>query len=215
MTEYSGIYSSQEHASDLQPQVDGINEDGWLHFKIKIADGGEFDPVYGLRNVLLNDRTVYSTRSRMNVNILLEHISSLSSMRAAPFSLHEVCIRVPASGFTSPLKNGFIFACSAPVELKTFDDYDKIETGLLLGPHSNQSQQALPRVPSCVRTVLYFHLDRNATVFRYRFQNVVQDARYIYIKLLDSFGSHDNIDIEFIGFKGSIGKLSFPFGSLV
>ncbi|PJF18844.1 hypothetical protein PSACC_01347 [Paramicrosporidium saccamoebae] len=186
----------------------------WLGFDICESNGGEYSEEYRLGNILEDDRSVYCSRLKKNVNILMSHKSSLSSMRAAPFWLDELYIRVPAIGFTAPLKNGFIFVCTEDVPINTFDNYDEIDTTTLLDCNQESNGPALPLVPACVKTVLFFQFDRNATTFHYRFQSAVKDARYIFVKMLGSFGSRDNIDVEFVGFRGKDGKLSFPSADL-
>jgi hypothetical protein len=192
--------------------VDDKGGSPWLCLDIVEANGGEYSERYGMQNMLIDDQSVYSSQLRRNVNIILAHHSSSSRMRAPPFWLDEVYIRIPSTGFTAPLKNGFIFVCSDDVSISTFDHYDFIDTTRLLG--QGQGDRSLPLVPSCVKTVLFFQLDSKSHVFRYRFQAPIKNVRNIYIKLLDSFGNHDSIDVEFVGFRGRPGKLSFPCGSL-
>ncbi len=211
-----GPYERLSLAPLLRPlRVGGEGGRPWLAFEIWDSNGGEVTDEYRMSHVLNDDANTYCSRLKRNVNIIMTHKSALSEMRAAPFSLEEVCIRVPPSGFTSPLKNGFLFVCTEPLELSAFDHYDCIETTRLLEPDGTGSARALPMVPSCVKTVLYFQLDRSATTFNYKFQTPIPNSHYIFAKLLGSFGSRDNIDVQFIGFKGSTGRLCFPNAGLM
>ncbi len=204
-----------QHTSTLNLQhSDRTFESDWLDVVLCECDGGAASDGLGVLNVLRNDRSVYSTARDRNVNIILKHTSRLTSQQAVPFSLSEVCIRVPCDGFTAPLKNGFIFVCSENVLPSEFESYDHVNTTSLLCTTGRTSEIKLPQVPPSVRTVLYFNLDPNAVCFRYKFQSAVTDARYLFVKLLGSVGRGENIDVQFLGFKGSLGKLSFPCASI-
>lgn len=212
----TGPNYSQLAAEDIVV-TDANLSNSWLDFRLVDSNGGFYGDAFAIENILRDDETVYCSRLKRHVNIVLAHTSKQSPIRAPPFYLDEVSIRIPKAGFTSPLKNGFIFVCSTPTDLSMFDAYDTIDTNPLLTQEEdlpNNLTVALPMVPSCVRTVLFFQLDTNTAFFTYKFQTPIRDARFIFLKFLSSFGTQENVDVEFVGFKGREGKLSFPNGNL-
>lgn len=187
---------------------------GSLDMQTEFCDGGQYSEKFGVRNALADDDSVYSSESRKNVNVVLVRASKLSPVLPAPFTLTEVRVRIPAKGFTSPLRNGFLFICSRKIEVSDFDQYNFIPTNGLLNPEGG-SDRILPKVPPYVLTVLYFQLDRSMNEFTYRFSEPVRNCRYLLVKLLTSFGARDSIDVEYIGFQGFEEKLCFPEASLL
>lgn len=185
-----------------------------LEMQAAFCDGGQYSDKFGVRNALTDDDSVYSSEAGKNVNVILVRSSELSPVLPAPFTLTEVRVRIPAKGFTSPLRNGFLFICSRKIEVSDFDQYNFISTGGLLDPERG-SDRILPRVPPYVLTVLYFQLDRSMNEFTYRFSEPVRNCRYLLVKLLTSFGARDSIDVEYIGFQGVEEKLCFPEASLL
>lgn len=135
-------------------------------------------------------------------------------MNPAPFSLHEVQVRIPLRGFTSPLRNGFIFMCSEIPKISDFKRFDTVPTMGLLDVDP-VTHSPLPPVPKYVQSVLYFQLDHNTTKFCHPLKVPIRNLKYLCVKLLTSFGAKDSIDIEFIGFKGKDEKLGFPQAAIL
>lgn len=185
-----------------------------LVMKAEFCDGGQYSERFGVCNALVDDDSVYSSEAGNNVNVVLIRASSLSPILPAPCTLTEVRVRIPAKGFTSPLRNGFLFICSERIKVSDFDQYNFIPTSGLLSPEGS-SDKVLPRVPPYVLTVLYFQLDRSMNEFTYRFSEPIRRCRYLLVKLLTSFGARDSIDVEYIGFRGLEEKLCFPVASLL
>lgn len=83
----------------------GQVEPGKLKMEIVSCDGGIFQEHggnYGAENVLKNDRTVYCTKSN-RCNLVLRH------QGATVFSLKELIIKAPHSGYTAPVQEGMVF----------------------------------------------------------------------------------------------------------
>ncbi|KIW27226.1 uncharacterized protein PV07_06985 [Cladophialophora immunda] len=82
-------------------------EPGHLKMEIISCDGGEYsDPHMPInsypRNVLLDDTSVYCTKSN-KCNLLLKHIGGM------PFTLTEIIVKAPRAGYDAPIQNGLIF----------------------------------------------------------------------------------------------------------
>jgi hypothetical protein len=75
----------------------GQSEPGQLKMEVVSCDGGTFDNActHVAENILRDDTSVYCTRGN-RCNIVLQHQGSTA------FSLEELVIRAPASGYSSP-----------------------------------------------------------------------------------------------------------------
>jgi len=208
----------------LENREEKIDNDRCLKFALDIARGMNYLHKRNVLhldlkplNILVDNGSVFCSKAKRNVNMILSRKSPYSDMRAAPFSVNYIMIRTPSIGYSCPLKKGFIFICSDKVSLDTFDHYDDIDTSNLLDPL--QDRRTLPFVP-VVLMVLYFHFEAKSPIFLHHFHTPVKDARYIYVKFMESFDHSmgrfgsigNNIDVEFIGFAGNEGKLGFPSG---
>lgn len=191
------------------------SETPWLQMYVLNEDGGFQCSEYSVSNLLADNAEVYCTSKKCNVNVIMGFQPQYTSSRHNLFTISEVYIRIPRHDFTSPLKNGFLFVCSEEPCLNAFDEYDLIDSRRLLDDNLPPESKALPKVLPCVKTVLYFQLDPSSDIFTYRFQNPISGAKYLFFKFLGSFGSRENIDIEFIGIKGRPGPLTFPEASLL
>ncbi|CZR54637.1 uncharacterized protein PAC_04521 [Phialocephala subalpina] len=83
----------------------GQVEPGKLTMEIVSCDGGIFQEQagnYSAENVLRNDSTVYCTKSN-RCNLVLRH------QGATVFSLKELIIKAPHSGYTAPVQEGMVF----------------------------------------------------------------------------------------------------------
>ncbi len=71
---------------------------GTLKMELASCDGGTYEPVYetsGPENILLNDSSVYCTKSD-RCNLILKHRGE------APFCLKKLVIKAPKSGYDAP-----------------------------------------------------------------------------------------------------------------
>ena len=80
---------------------------GQLRMEIITCDGGEYsDPNVPInsypQNVLQDDSSVYCTKSN-RCNILLKHVGGM------PFTLTEIVVKAPRSGYDAPIQEGLVF----------------------------------------------------------------------------------------------------------
>ncbi|KAH7360952.1 hypothetical protein BKA65DRAFT_390299 [Rhexocercosporidium sp. MPI-PUGE-AT-0058] len=93
----------------------GQVEPGKLKMEIVSCDGGIFSEHggnYAAENVLKNDSTVYCTKSN-RCNLVLRHQGS------TVFSLKELVIKAPHSGYTAPVQEGMVFISMTSDDLLT------------------------------------------------------------------------------------------------
>lgn len=93
----------------------GQVEPGKLTMEIVSCDGGIFQEQagnYSAENVLRNDSTVYCTKSN-RCNLVLRH------QGATVFSLKELIIKAPHSGYTAPVQEGMVFISMSSDDLLT------------------------------------------------------------------------------------------------
>ncbi|TVY78236.1 hypothetical protein LSUE1_G008903 [Lachnellula suecica] len=93
----------------------GQVEPGKLKMEIVSCDGGIFDEPggdYSAENILRNDTTVYCTKSN-RCNLVLRH------QGATVFSLKELIIKAPHTGYTAPVQEGMVFISMTSDDLLT------------------------------------------------------------------------------------------------
>ena len=61
---------------------------------------------------------------------------------------------------------------------------------------------------------IYFKMDQKKPTYVRELKSP-RSGCYILVKLLNSHGKGDNIDIQFLGFKGYYGKRTFPAGDVI
>lgn len=77
------------------------------------CEGAEGDGVgYGATNLLIQDNSVYSTKSN-RCNLVLKHEGD------RPFTLKEITIKAPQRGYTAPVQEGMVFISMESDELLT------------------------------------------------------------------------------------------------
>lgn len=195
-----------------------------LSFELVETDGGEYNVIYTCRNVLVNDTSVYCSNRKNNVNMILR------STHPNLFVLTHVIVKAPVSGFTSPVRDALFFVCDEAPKLSDFKQYDNFTLEKyqeFVKKRKTKGKGLLSDDP-----VAYVRLERHDNNHHHRNHNqhstvnsnnnsnisVVKvepprAGRYVYVKLLTSDGSGENIDCQFIGFKGFIGQQSFPYAS--
>lgn len=203
----------------------------WFPYYIFECTGGEHSSDYKLKNVMVDDESVYCTRIQRNANIVLARKNNLSHCSSIPFTLKEIYIRAPREGYTSPLGNGFIFICTEKTPISAFDSYNTIDISRMIEESINISQssienrsdnfvnlpntpRSLPVVPNSVISLLFFQMDKNLPTFNYKFPIPINGVKYIHLKMLNSFGNRDNIDVQFIGIQADDDAITFPFGMI-
>lgn len=93
----------------------GQVEPGKLTMEIVSCDAGIYQDQagsYSAENVLRNDSTVYCTKSS-RCNLVLRH------QGATVFSLKEITIKAPHSGYTAPVQEGMVFISMSSDDLLT------------------------------------------------------------------------------------------------
>lgn len=89
---------NRESVQDLRYGQYGQVVPGTLKMELASCDGGTFEPVCetsGPENILLNDSSVYCTKSD-RCNLILKHRGE------APFCLKKLVIKAPKSGYDAP-----------------------------------------------------------------------------------------------------------------
>ncbi|KAI9799689.1 MAG: hypothetical protein M1825_004424 [Sarcosagium campestre] len=108
--------SSAKGFSNVRYGHFGQVEPGPLSLEIVSCDGGNYsdargeDRLYRAENVLMNDSSVYSTKSS-RCNLVLRQQGE------TPFSLKKLVIRAPQCGFTAPLQQGMVFIAMSSDDL--------------------------------------------------------------------------------------------------
>lgn len=195
-----------------------------LSFSILHCDGGCYSPEFPVTSLLEDNQSVYSSDQKPQVNIILSRTCSATPLQGAPFIPRKILIRIPIKGFTSPLKEGFIFLCREIPNLNDFSSFDDLPTEDLLMPHKPNNNinadepltvPSLPTVPSYVVNVVFFRMARSTPLFEYTLCQPLSVCRFILIKFLRSFGSGENVDVQYFGVVGDDYKISFPFAQLI
>lgn len=99
----------------------GTSGEAALPFAIVANDGGEFDSMHSMQNMLLNDSSVYCSVRSDNVNVLLCFNDTTQRGPDPSFVLTKLLVKTPAQGFTSPVKSGLLF-----VSMDVMDPLDTI-----------------------------------------------------------------------------------------
>ncbi|CAL3964634.1 unnamed protein product [Diplocarpon coronariae] len=123
----------------------GQVEPGKLKMEIVSCDGGIFSEHggnYSAENVLKNDSTVYCTKSN-RCNLVLRH------QGATAFSLKELIIKAPHTGYTAPVQEGMVFISMTSDDLLARTAQYQIQYSPAK-PRQNGSQRSneLPRIMS-------------------------------------------------------------------
>ena len=217
-------------------------KEGLLKFEISTSDGGEYNSNYSLRNILINDTSVYCSARASNVNIILKLVSNTATTATSgnieagsshsthsthsthsvsgdvsgagnyPFFITHAIAKAPSTGFTSPVKDVLIFIshdypdinASAKYNDMTFAKYSE-----LVERKHNLKEKWDYTEPAAF---LQLGKSNHKVVHEFPFP---RSGRYVLVKLIRSDGSGDNIDCQFIGFQGFVGKQSFAFGSII
>ena len=195
------------------PEKDGNR---FLQFHLVRTDGGEYAPAYPISNILRNDKSVYCSMKARNVNILLKYQPDAHCTDAA-FVLTSFLVKAPYSGFTSPCKEGLLFVSNEPITFESTAKYDNFT----LAKYRELEQRA--RAGDVARDssipAAFFRLSSSAEYSCSETLKIPTSGKYILIKLIrgesrEGRRGPGNIDLQFIGFRGLIGKSSAPFGNL-
>lgn len=166
-----------------------------LKFVVRSTDGGEFNSDYSCHNVLQEDTSCYCSISRENVNLVMQH------QGRAPYTATSIVVAAPSSGFTSPIGQGMVFCTwdEPTVEFiqatKAWDGVtSRAEFDRMLQWHINKGEADPEQLP-----VAFFDVSRTTRgVFPL---DVPRSGRYVVVKLVRAI-TGDNIDVQYIGFRG-------------
>jgi len=178
-----------------------------LQFSVVSTDGGHFSHNYRVDNLLVPDATVYCTKKKRNTNIVLRF------QEPYPFTLTHIIVKAPENGFDSPVGEGLIWVSFDPPDIaqsSKFDDYDTslYESFINSRVRSDSSLALEPHEPAA-----YFMLrDTWCAVHKL---TIPRSGYYVLIKLIRSRTEGENVDIQYLGFKGFVGPHAFQEGSLV
>ncbi|KAL0481614.1 hypothetical protein AKO1_012490 [Acrasis kona] len=176
----------------------------WLQFKLVSSDGGQCED-YKCENLLESDASVYCTQKKDNTNIVIQ-ISE-----ANYFVLTHILIKAPETGYTNPVGTGLIFVFDHPPDVDStscFDDMTANKYRQFMRNKINSNNGLSELDPA-----LFFDLHDGW----YTLQKlpIPRFGRYILIKLIRSRNLGDNIDVQYIGFKGFIGSHTFGYAELI
>ncbi|KJE91803.1 hypothetical protein CAOG_02887 [Capsaspora owczarzaki ATCC 30864] len=122
--------------------------------------------------------------------------------------LSEIIIKAPDSGYTSPVREGVIFlSYDAPPRPCVVASYRDISESDFL--RRRLSSLSAPHE----RPDAFFKVDEKTNVATVTLP-VARTVRYVYILFLRSHSSADNIDVQFVGFRGLTRPTSTASGNL-
>jgi len=157
--------------------------------------------------VLLPDNSVYCTVKRYNTNIILKFEEDY------PFTITHLIVKAPKSGFNSPVGEGLVFVSYELPDVSltsNFDDFDSVKYDEFMASRCSTNS---PRTLSPADPVAYFKLkDTFGAVQRL---TIPRSGYYVAVKLIRSRNGGENIDIQYIGFKGFVGPHAFQDGGLI
>jgi hypothetical protein len=162
------------------------------------------------RTILKGDRTVYCTQKKRNVNLLFK----FNDKEQRYFVLTHLIIKVPENYSTkgSPLCDGLLFVSHEPIDIiktKIYNNLDERKWELFLEQKKQNNEVWKAEEPA-----LYFKFKNNSWCLIKQL-SVPRAGRYVLLKLLKSRNRTDPIEVQYVGFKGFVGKASFYCGSLL
>lgn len=202
----SNSQTSRNNQSTMQSSAD------FLRFGIVKSDGGEFSHLYPLKSITVNDNSVYCSLKPRNVNILFKYQPD-DHCTDASFMLSSILIRAPSKGFTAPCKEGLVFVSNDLIGFENLGQYDNFTLRKFKEIESSNSTRD-PLIP-----ISFFRLSASSNYSYTETLKVPIAGKYILVKLIrgesrEGRRGPGNIDLQFIGFQGLMGKSAAPFGNL-
>ena len=192
-------------------QCNDFKEDR-LGFRVEFSDGGEFSADYAPSNFLNNDTSCYCSTRRRNVNVVLRFDPEEAELLPFSFTMTHAIVKAPVTGFTSPVKDVLIFVSEAYPDIEASKKFDGMTYSDYLS-FLEQSKEAgtgpQPDDPAAFLTV------EKETHCGFVALCPIRSGRYVLVKFLASDGFEENIDCQFVGFQGFVGKRAFPHGSFL
>jgi len=180
-----------------------------LKFSVVSSDGGHFAQNYCVENIISQDASVYCSKKRHNTNIVLKFEENF------PFTITHVIVKAPEHGFNSPIGEGLIFTSyDFPDVSQTskFDNYDAHMYESYISSHCSSVSSSCNLHPS--DPAAYFKSMKNTWCSIQKLP-IPRSGNYVVVKLLRSRNDGENVDIQYIGFKGFVGPHAFQDGSLI
>lgn len=169
-----------------------------IPLSVVYSDGGIYSDSYNVSNIIHDDLSTYCSLYSTPIDVVLA--------AKQPFCLKFVKIKIPNSGYTSPLSEGFLYALRRDVMIDNLvhdlDDFDRSK----LFSRSNFL------FPDYVASCLFFHIDSSKDEFFYEYKNVIYPVKAILLRMTCASGTCENVDMSFIGLYGNYrGFLSGEF----
>ncbi|KAI9138320.1 hypothetical protein BKA69DRAFT_1127436 [Paraphysoderma sedebokerense] len=198
-----------------------LEKEGFLRFECIDCDGllaierssnirDRINDAYSAKNLLQNDSSVYCSLKKRNVHLSLQLLPSSSVPPNAVFTVQEIVVKAPLTGFTAPIKDGLVFISHEPIPVEATSHFDHFDQNKYLAYLAKSESASIPIAP--IEPAAYFKLDYKLGKAIVKLE-VPRSGRYILVKMLRPVRG-DNIDCEFVGFRGFIGGKSFSCGSI-
>eukprot|EP00002_Diphylleia_rotans_P001147 TRINITY_DN10634_c0_g1_i1.p1 TRINITY_DN10634_c0_g1~~TRINITY_DN10634_c0_g1_i1.p1 ORF type:complete len:183 (+),score=27.98 TRINITY_DN10634_c0_g1_i1:54-602(+) len=167
-----------------------------LQFKLVNTDGGQHSQQYRCENMLIGNSTVYCTQKASNINIVLRHESD------QPFCLEGIVVKGPEQHFTAPIGTGCVFVSFDVPDVSATTKFDSFEEYQYEDYIAEKKRKGEPIIDS--DPVVFFDTT-DCSSFVSKMVEPKRYGRYIHVKLIRSSNFGTNIDIQYIGFLGSVG----------
>lgn len=203
-----GIHGPHHPPGGGITQCQDFQEDR-LTFECESSDGGEFSSQYSPANILRNDTSCYCSTRKCNVNVVLRFVPENPQLRNLSCTISHVIVKAPLTGFTSPVKDVLIFVFSEPPDVEASKRFDGMTQADYLNFVALRKAEGglQPGDPAA-----FVHLGKgNYTVVEPL--SPLRTGKYILVKFLTSDGFEENIDCQFVGFQGFVGRKAFPESS--
>eukprot|EP01121_Diplochlamys_sp_Union-15-3_P014661 TRINITY_DN4704_c0_g1_i1.p1 TRINITY_DN4704_c0_g1~~TRINITY_DN4704_c0_g1_i1.p1 ORF type:complete len:467 (-),score=95.48 TRINITY_DN4704_c0_g1_i1:1043-2407(-) len=155
-----------------------------LVFTSFCTDGGEHSSNFGLKNLFVDDTSIYRSKKSANVNIIAE-------FKGSCFELTRLIVRAPPPAFKSPVATGLLFVSEKPIKAEETSRFNDM-TMEQFNTHNFTYKQIEPA--AC------FVVGKRRTCPPVHF-NPPRLGKYILIKLIRPFIG-EYIEVEFIGLYG-------------
>ncbi|KAJ3428289.1 hypothetical protein M0813_00375 [Anaeramoeba flamelloides] len=160
-----------------------------LDFEIISCDGGEYSSSYAITNLLRDDSSVYSSKEKFNVNLILKS-------KKGSFFLTDIIAKAPMSGYTAPMGPGLIWVGDDPefTGHKKFDNFTEEKYKKFLVSKEEFGQED---------PVIFFDISGAQCT---ESVNCPWTGEYVLVKMISSQKSYsnDNIDFQYLGLKGQL-----------
>lgn len=175
-----------------------------LRFRVLSNDGGEASSAYSASNLLVKDSSCFCSTERENVTLIFEYAGGPCCF------LESVEIVNPSSGFSAPVSQGVVYACwdlpnskdSVFSEVRSLQDYRA------------KMQERLATKGSLSETDPIGFFDMSGSNRVVVSLPAPRAARFVVVQLLrPKFSFNENMDLQFVGLRGSSRPRGFASGA--